>query len=125
MNYQAAILYAQQRMREIGKKINQYHFEPVRISPKPTEQTYGSITIVANNELYILIHPENHFGFVIYSDSNAFNADDAGAGGVAEFGGNLYILRTGATWSMQNTTDSGTGQVIKAKPLEFLRVVIY
>lgn len=125
MNHQAAIMYAQQRMREIGKKINEYHFEPVRVSPKPLEQTYGSIQIVANNELYILISPEVHFGFVIYSDSNAFNADDAGASGVAEFGGNLYILKTGTTWSLQNTTDSITGQVIKAKPLEFLRVVIY
>jgi len=125
MNHQAAIMYAQQRMREMGKKINEYHFEPIRVSPKAIEQTYGSITIVANNELYILISPENHFGFVIYSDSNAFNADDAGASGVAEFAGNLYILKTGVTWSLQNTTDSITGQAIKAKPLEFLRVVIY
>lgn len=125
MNYQAAILYAQQRLREMGKKENEYHFEPVRISPKTIEQTYGAISFTASNELYILINPENYFGFVIYSDSNAYNADDAGASGVAEFSGNLYIIRTGAAWSMQNTTDSFTGQPIKAKPLEFLRVVIY
>lgn len=125
MNHQAAIIYAQQRMREIGKKVNQYHFEPVSISPTMTEQTIGSIQISANNELYILINRENYFGFVIYSDTNAYNADDARRSGIAEFGGNLYILRTAAAWSMQNTTDTLTGQIIKARPIEFLRVVIY
>lgn len=125
MNYEAAIIYAQQRMREIGKKPSEYHFEPVRISPTAQEQTTGTIHIAANNELYILVNPQNYYGFYILSDTCAYNADDVRNSGVAEFSGSLHITKSAVTWNLQETMNPLDGMPIKAIPLEFLRVVIY
>lgn len=120
MNYEAAILYAHQRMREIGKSIEQYHFEPVRISATPDEQAKGQINISAYNEIYIIVHPNNYFGLTIISDNSTFDADEARESGAPEFTGAIRINRTGLKWNLE---PFGTDK--KLIPLEFLRVVIY
>ena len=121
MNYEAAILYAHQRMRELGKCIDQYHFEPVRISATRQEKISGTIKISAYNELYILVNPQNYFGVFISADNSTFNSDEARESGAPEFTGLIRITKINAKWNL----DLGDSRAITLPvPIEFLRVVI-
>lgn len=121
MNYEAAILYAEQRMREIGKTAEEYHFEPVRISGTTAELNAGKIVLKAYNELYILVNPEIHYGIFILSDNSAFNSENPLDCGVPEFTGLITITKNATAWSL-NPKVAATA---RRTPLEFLRVVIY
>ncbi len=123
MNYEAAISYAHQRMREIGKAPDQYHFEPVRITGTDAEATLGDFTVAAYNELYILIKPENYYGLFILSDNSGFNSDKPGLSGVPEFTGQIRFSRIGANWNLDRLDSNGLP--LRIVPVEFLRVVIY
>lgn len=123
MTLEAAILYAQQRMRELGKSTDQYHFAPVMVMGTPIEVLSGYFERSAYNELYILIKPENYYGLFILSDNSAFNSDDASQSGVLEFTGIIRFVKSAAVWSFAPFSD--VGAIVKPIPVEFLRVVIY
>lgn len=118
MNYEAAILYAQQRMREIGKTPDQYHFEPVLVFPSESEEMAGQFIRSAYNEIYILVHQKIYFGLFILADNSAFNTEVPSKSGVPEFTGQIIFLKIRDTWNF-------TPDLPKAVPVEFLRVVIY
>lgn len=123
MNYEAAISYAKQRMREIGKLPCQYHWEPVRVTGTELELRQGVIFIKAYNELYILVYPNKYYGVFILSDNSAYNSDKIYQSGVPEFTGQIIIKKINDVWNLDRTTSAGiTGKPI---PIEFLRVVIY
>lgn len=123
MNYEAAILYAHQRMREIGKTPDRYHFEPVRISGTDQEALDGLITIYAYNEIYILINPQHYYGLFILGDNSGFNSDQTSESGVPEFTGIIFLKRSGEWWNLDRI-DRGEKPPLVV-PVEFLRVVIY
>lgn len=103
MNYEAAILYVFQRMRELGKTPDQYHFEPVRIVRSNSDLFAGKIVIPAYNELYILINPENYPNLLIISDNTVYNSDSPKIRGVQEFTGLIQLK------SLPSSTPSGGG----------------
>ena len=121
MNYEAAIMYAHQRMREIGKTPDQYHFEPVRISATEQEKADGLVLISDYNELYIIVHPNRYFGVFILSDNSSFNSNEGRDCGAPEFTGMIRIIKMGMLWNLE----MDTVREIPAIPIEFLRVVIY
>ena len=123
MTYEAAILYAQQRMREIGKQVSEYHFEPVRVAGTPTQLTEGLIRITAFNELYILLYPHKYYGVFILSDNSGYNSDALYQSGVPEFTGQITIQKIAPLWNLERSAPAPL--VPKPIPLEFLRVVIY
>lgn len=122
MNYEAAILYAHQRMREIGKTPEQYHFEPVRVSASVNQKSNGYLEIKAYNEIYIIVHPEKYFGLLIVSDNSTFNSDEAIESGAPEFTGLIRIIKNAASWNLDTKAINDFALPI---PIEFLRVVIY
>ncbi|HSH64397.1 MAG TPA: hypothetical protein VLB84_01045 [Bacteroidia bacterium] len=91
MNYEAAILYVFQRMRELGKTPDQYHFEPVRIIRSYADLYGGKVIIPAYNELYILINPEIYANLMIIADNTVFSTSSSKARGVQEFTGLIKI----------------------------------
>lgn len=126
MNYEAAIAYAHQRMREIGKQPNEYHFEPVRVYPTNVENALGYFAINAYNEVYILIQPENYYCLFIVADNSVFNSDNPLDSGAPEFTGRIHFYRINNLWSFNIIgTDAFGSQTNKIVPVEFLRVVIY
>lgn len=102
MNYETAIVLAHQRMREIGKSIEQYHIEPVSIVGKRLEQRQGEIILKAYNEYYYLVNYELYFGFVIISDTGFFNADDYTENTIQEFTGLIRIIQKGRNWNVNS-----------------------
>lgn len=123
MTYEAAILYAQQRMREIGKQPSEYHFEPVRVAGTPDELAIGLIRINAFNVLYILLYPNKYYGVFIISDNSGYNSDAIYQSGVPEFTGQITIQKIAPLWNLERI--AAVPFVPKPIPLEFLRVVIY
>jgi hypothetical protein len=123
MTYEAAILYAKQRMREIGKLPFQYHWEPVRIVGTEPELAAGLISIKAYNELYILIYPNKYYGVFILSDNSAFNSDAIYQSGVPEFTGQIFIKKIKDDWCLERAASPPSK--LRPIPIEFLRVVIY
>lgn len=122
MNYEAAILYAHQRMREIGKTPEQYHFEPVRISAQSESKTGGHIIINAYNELYILVNPNRYYGLFIIADNSSFSSDEASDSGAPEFTGRIHLKKIARIWNLDPEPKDG---IVPLIPVEFLRVVIY
>lgn len=139
MNYETAIELAHQRMREIGKSIEQYHIEPVSIVGKNLEQRTGEIVLKAYNEYYYLVNYELYFGFVIISDTGYFNADDYTENTIHEFTGLIRIIQKGKTWNVNSpnyyTTLPGKRitiidevEMIRTKSvraIDFIKVTIY
>ena len=125
MTYEAAILYAKQRMREHGKMPHEYHFEPVRIVGTEQELIDGLIEINAYNELYILVYPNKYFGVAILSDNSSFNSDDHNLTGVIEYTGHIYIKKIADYWNLDRRAINASGVTPRPIPIEFLRVVIY
>lgn len=124
MNLEAAILYAHQRMREIGKMPDEYHFEPVLVYPTEDEEAAGKFKIKAYNEIYILLHPETHFGLFILADNSAYNSANALDCGVFEFTGVIHFLKTESDWSLTSAPSDGIHRVTaNTAGAEFLRVV--
>lgn len=125
MTYEAAILYAKQRMREHGKMPREYHFEPVRIVGTPQELADGFIEFNAYNELYILVYPNKYFGVAILSDNSTFNSDDHNLTGVIEYTGRIHIKKIADYWNLDRQPIGASGVIPRPIPIEFLRVVIY
>lgn len=131
MNFEAAILYATQRMREIGKAPDKYHFEPAYISPTAEQDDEGEFSINAFNELYILVDPQNYSGLTILSDNSAYDSEDVRNSGVHEFTGVIYFIKSADGWSLSGGSLAGGGikdggtSIPKYGYVEFLRVVIY
>jgi hypothetical protein len=92
MTYEAAILYIFQRMRELGKTPDQYHFEPVRIIRPYADLFAGRVVIQAYNELYILINPQNYTNLLIVADNSTYTTDTPNSRGVPEFTGLIRLL---------------------------------
>lgn len=124
MTYEAAILYAKQRMREIGKLPHQYHFEPVRIVGTEQELTDGLIMINAFNELYIMVYPNKYYGVAILSDNSTFNSEDHNLTGIIEYTGVIHIKKILDYWNLDRQPNAN-GLIPRPIPIEFLRVVIY
>lgn len=124
MTYEAAILYAKQRMREIGKLPHQYHFEPVRIVATEDQQRIGEIYIKAFNEIYIMVYPNKYFGVMILSDNSTYNSEDHTQSGAPEFTGQIVIIKITDYWNLGRMPDPN-GLIPRPIPIEFLRVVIY
>src|SRR4051812_41595460 len=99
MTYEAAILYAQQRMRELGKTPDQYHFEPVQVSGNVDQVEAGNFTLSAYNELYILVNPDKYYGVFIKGDNSGYNSDLPYMSGVPEFTGLITILKIAVKWN--------------------------
>ncbi|OFY86580.1 MAG: hypothetical protein A3F72_08880 [Bacteroidetes bacterium RIFCSPLOWO2_12_FULL_35_15] len=125
MNYEAAISYAHQRMREIGKQPHEYHFEPVRVYPTDNENKAGAFSIKAYNEIYVLVYPERYFGLFILSDNSVFNSDNPLDSGAPEFTGQIHFYRVNGNWSFSYINTDAFGSNEKNIPVEFLRIVIY
>ena len=125
MNYEAAILYAKQRMREIGKLPHQYHFEPVRVVGTAQERLSGYIQISAYNELYIMINPNKYYGVAILSDNSSFQSEDHSQTGIIEYTGMIHIKKIADYWNLDRQGSSPSGGTTRLIPFEFLRVVIY
>lgn len=126
MNYEAAIELAHQRMREIGKAPEQYHIDVLSIVGTEAERLAGEITFKAYNEYLYLIDYLNYFGFIIFSDSAIFHADDyTFSSKLQEFTGEVKILRLPEkSWSI----DGKGGPVVvlgPMRPVDFVRVVIH
>lgn len=118
MNYEVAIQYAKQRMRELGKSEQEYHFEPVYVLPTEAEEANGFFEINAYNEIYIVVNTERYFGVMVLSDNSAFVSDNAIKNGAPEFTGKIRFFKTGLKWIF--------GKVLEIPGyMEFLRVVIY
>jgi hypothetical protein len=120
MTYEAAIYYVQQRMRELGKTPDQYHWHHKLVTGTPEELLGGYFEIQAYNELYILIKPEQYIGLFILADNSAFNSEDIRSSGVLEFTGVIRFARIGAEWNL-----SSGGLVTRPISVEFIKVVIY
>lgn len=125
MNYEAAISYAHQRMREIGKQPQEYHFEPVRVYPTDLENALGYFTVNAYNEVYILVNPQSYFGLFILADNSSFNSDNPIDSGAPEFTGLIQFYRVNTQWSFKIIGTDAFGMKTKIIPVEFLRIVIY
>lgn len=125
MNYEAAIAYAHQRMREIGKQPDSYHFEPMRVYPNDMENQNGYFSVNAYNEVYILVHPERYYGLFIVGDNSVFNSDNPLDSGAPEFTGMIQFYRINNVWNFNIIGTDGFGSQTKITPVEFLRVVIY
>lgn len=125
MNYEAAISYAHQRMREIGKQPQEYHFEPVRVYPTDLENVLGYFTVNAYNEVYILVNPQSYFGLFILADNSSFNSDNPKDSGVPEFTGLIRFYRVNNQWSFRILGTHAFGRRTRIIPVEFLRIVIY
>lgn len=125
MNYEGAILYAEQRMREIGKQPRDYHFELVRVYPTDKENSAGHFIVNAFNEVYILIYPQNYFGLFILGDNSCFNSDNPLDSGALEFTGQIHFYRVNGAWSFIPIGTEGFGLNEKIIPAEFIRVVMY
>ncbi len=125
MNYEAAISYAHQRMREIGKQPQDYHFEPVRVYPTDAENLLGHFAVNAYNEVYILVNPQNYFGVFILADNSSFNSDNPIDSGAPEFTGMIHFYRVNTQWSFKLINTDAFGRKTKIIPVEFLRIVIY
>lgn len=125
MNYEATILYAGQRMRELGKLPHQYHFEPVRIVGTRQELIDGEIIINAFNELYLLVYPNKYYGLLIVSDNSTFNSDDHNLTGVLEYTGTIHLRKIADYWNLDQEPVGPSGIIPRPIPVEFVRVVIY
>lgn len=122
MNYEAAIQYARQRMREVIKAECDYHFEPVFIGGTEDERKDERIIIPAYNEIYILVNHQNYYGFLILSDNIIYNTDDPYNSGVPEFTGLIKIVKQDSEWSIEQKNAHDELIIV---PVEFLRIVIY
>ena len=131
MNYEVAILYAKQRMRELCKLPNEYHFEPIYVCPTAEEEASGNFSISAYNEIYILVNPGNYSGLMIIADNSVFDSDNATNRGVPEFTGRIYFKKIASNWCLQGLeglvtfVDDVPVVTVKYGFVEFLRVVIY
>ncbi len=118
MNYETAIELAHQRMREIGKNINEYHIEAVSIASKRSEGKKPEIIIKAYNEYYYLVNYEIYSGFVILSDTGFFNADEYSENTLQEFTGLIRIIPQAYI-----AIEVIGGQYVKA--IDFIKVTIH
>lgn len=123
MDYQAAILYAEQRMRKLGKMPDEYHYEPIRVSATEEEAKEGYFVIRAFNDLYILVNPQNYYGLFILSDNSAFDSEEPRKSGAPEFTGAINFIRKSINWNLE--IYGADGRPVRPIPVEFLRVVIY
>jgi hypothetical protein len=128
MSLEEAILYAQQRMCEIGIHPDDYHFEAIKVMPTADELEEGIFYVRAYNEIYILIDKGNYKGVFIQADNSCYHTDDPLDCGVNEFTGLIIFSKYDAEveWSFRGETiesfaesSAGSGGV----PMEFLRVV--
>lgn len=116
MNYEAAILYGHQLMREIGKKEGEYHFEPVYVFPIKAERDAGVFIRNAFNEVYILVNPENYFGLFIAGSNTAFLTEKPWQNGTQAFTGQILFKKVAPGWSFST-------EVSQLTPCEFVRFV--
>lgn len=122
METYSAIEFAKQRMREIGKKPEQYHIEPVYISGTYPERSTKKITIMAFNSYYYLINEKECYGLEIISDTGYFNSDDPTNNTIQEYTGVIEInALPEKNWSIEDPEGRYSGII----PLEFIRVIFH
>ena len=124
MDYIAAIELVKQRMREIGKSPEEYHFDVVHVVGTPQERIAGRIRVKAFNQYYYLINFENYFGFEIISDAGYFNSFDFTNNTILEFTGAIIIqkLSPDAIWSI-SSEDPGVPS--STHPVIFIKASIF
>ena len=119
MNLENAIVFAHQRMLEIGKKREEYHLEPFSIVGTAQDRERGELFIYGYNEYYFLLEYQNYYGLQIVSDTGYFNADDLSQNTTQEFTGDIRIQKlTGKAWSI-------SPDLVQTHPVDFLRITIY
>lgn len=120
MDRYTAIEYAKQRMKEIGKRIGQYHIRPLIVAGSYDERAAKKITLNAHNQYLYLVHYWRYFGLEIFSDTGYFNADDYTNNTIQEFTGQIQIQQLPSTlWSIENVDV----KPIKQYPLNFITVI--
>lgn len=119
MDYIAAIELAKQRMREIGKSPEEYHFEVVHVVGTTEERSKGRIRLHAFNQYYWLINFEKYYGLEIISDTGYFNSLDHTNNTILEYTGEIIIqkLNPALPWSIydESTHDLTTHPVVFIK----------
>lgn len=119
MDYIAAIELVKQRMREIGKAPEEYHFDVVHVVGTTEERSKGRIKVKAFNQYYYLINFEKYYGLEIISDTGYFNALDYTNNTILEFTGDITIqkLNLALPWSIYDdfTHDLTTHPVVFVK----------
>lgn len=123
MDYIAAIELVKQRMREIGKTPEEYHFDVVHVVGTLAERTAGRIRVKAYNQYYYLINFEKYYGLEIISDTGYFNSFDFTNNTILEFTGQITIqkLDRATPWSIFDEfgRDAGT------RPVVFIKASIF
>lgn len=137
MNHEAAIRFAEQRMRELGKNPEAYHYSPLVVVATQEELEKGEIIIKAYNEYFYLINYENQTGIEILSDTGYFNSDDFSNNTSQEFSGLIRIKFIGFAPPSKSQaaavparrqiviSDKSSTAILKIKPIEFLRVTFH
>ena len=122
MNYDAAIELAKQRMRELGKTPDEFHFELVTVVGTQMERGNKLIQVKAYNQLYFLVNSQNYQGLKILADTGHFNSDDYSNNTTQEFTGLIEITElTPAEWNVERTVSGNLVQV----PIEFIKVTMF
>lgn len=123
MDYIAAIELAKQRMREIGKCPEEYHFEVVHVVGTTEEISKGKIRIKAYNQYYWLIDFEKYYGLEIVSDTGYFNSLDFTNNTILEYTGEIIIQKIDPMqpWSIMDET----GRVAGMHPIIFIKASIF
>lgn len=124
MNYETAIELVKQRMREIEKSPEEYHFDVVHVVGTPQERTAGRIRVKAFNQYYFLINFETYFGFEIISDTGYFNSFDFTNNTILEFTGAITIQKLDPTmpWSISS---EDPGVLSPTHPVVFIKASIF
>jgi hypothetical protein len=125
MNAEAAIFYLQQRMRELDKTPDQYHFEYIRVQPTPAQIAGGYFERNAYNEIWVLINQDKYYGVLILADNSAFLADDEEQSGKNELTGIIRFIKIAPVWNLLPESPSGSLTPAKSIPYEFVRVLIH
>lgn len=118
MDYTTGILLAHQRMRELGRTPEQYHFEVVLIVGTGLERLNKVIYLSAYNQIYFLLNDASCKNLYIIGDSGYFNTADFLNGRSLEFTGKIEIGQTVSPWSIEPVA----GTIV---PLEFLKVTLF
>lgn len=121
MDYTAAIEIARQRMRELGKGIDEYHLDTLPIMGSAGERQLGKITYKAYNQLLFLVGDSKYFGLSILGDTGYFNSIQFTNNTSQEFTGFIEIERIGVEWSIE--TQSGMNVI--QLPIEFVKITMY
>jgi hypothetical protein len=123
MDYITGIELVKQRMREIGKSPEEYHFEVAHVVGTTEERSKGRIRLNAFNQYYYLINFEKYYGLEIISDTGYFNSFDLTSNTILEYTGDIIIqkLNPALPWSIADES----GHDATMHPVIFIKATIF